>query len=809
MFLRPATRLRPTVAATAAAIVLAMAASAALAAPIAIDSPAQPLAEAIKALAKAAGLTIAADSALLTGKTAPAVKGSMEPQEALRRLLAGSGLVGTVDDRGSVVLKPAPPPAAESDKSLPAVTVTESAEVPGGLPKPYSGGQVAKGARVGILGNLDTFSTPFSITAYTDTLLRDQQARSIADVVINDPSIQLGLPRSGLQDQFVVRGFRTFQQDILFDGVGGVVDTRRPALDNIERVEILKGPSALLYNTTVNGNFSGVINYVPKRAPDEDLNRISVGFVSREEIGTSVDLGRRFGPDNQWGVRLNATLRDGDGPIRGSETEYQFGSLGLDYRGERLRASFDAGYQAQDHDSFQALATVGPLVTVMPRVPKSNINQNPPWTFEHTQLKFAAGRVEFDATDWLTVYAAGGGSQFESNRFTAGYTIANNAGDRTGGISNDLFDTISYGYDVGLKAKLKTGPINHRLTVSAAGNTRAGDYLNTGIVAPGLATNIYNPVFPAAPARREFSKSQYAPAGRTDANSVAISNVMTAYDERIVVALGGRSQSIETKNYQQTFGAANFGQLTDRYSDRAFSPALGIVVKPLDRLSLYANYVEGLQAGAVAPVEAVNAGQGTPPFKNKQVEVGAKYDFGSAGVTVSYFEIERQSAFTDPTTLVFAVNGRQINKGFELNMFGEPLRGLRLLGGVAFIDANLTKTAGGTLDGRTSPGVPSHQGVVYAEYDLPPGMAPGLTLTGRVLYSGSQFVNRTNTLTIPSWTRLDAGLRYAFKGFGGKPAVLRFEVENLQDKDYFQTAIDGLVSQSAPRTFKLSAQFDF
>lgn len=777
-------------------------------APVAISIQAQPLGQALNELARQANLQLSFPPGLVAGKTAPAVSGNLTTRQALDRLLAGSGLIASAEG-SSVVVRQAPSQQG-GEAVLPMVTVTAGSEpLPGELPSPYAGGQVAKGARVGILGTLDTFSTPFSITAYTETLQRDQQARSIADVVINDPSIQLGLPRAGLQDQFVIRGFRTFQQDILFDGIGGVVDQRRPAIDNIERVEILKGPSALLYNTTVNGVFSGIINYAPKRASDEDLNRISVGYVSRRELGTSVDLGRRFGPDNQWGIRFNGTLRDGNGPIRGSETEYQFGSLGLDFRGERLRASVDAGHQVQNHDSFQSLATVGPLVTVMPSAPKSDINQNPPWTFEDTRFNFLATRVEFDATDDLTLYAAAGGSQWKSNRFTAGYTITSNAGDRTGAVSNDLFDTRSYGYDIGLKAKLRTGSINHRVTLSAAGNTREGDYLNTGIVAPGLTTNIYNPVFPAAPSRREFSRSQYAPAGSTVNNSVAISNVMTAYDERIVVALGGRSQSIETKNYQQTFGAANFGQQTDRFSDRAFSPALGVVVKPLEKLSLYANYAEGLQAGGVAPVEALNAGQGTAPFKNTQVEAGAKYDFGTAGVTASYFEIERQSAFTDPATLIFAVNGRQINKGVELNVFGEPLRGLRLLGGVAFIDATLTKTSGGTLDGRTSPGVPDHQGVLYAEYDLPPGIASGFTLTGRVLHSGSQFVNRTNTLKIPSWTRLDAGLRYAFKGYGGKPAVLRAEIENIQGKDYWQTAIDGLLSQSAPRTFKVSASFDF
>ena len=232
-------------------------------------------------------------------------------------------------------------------------------------------------------------------------------------------------------------------------------------------------------------------------------------------------------------------------------------------------------------------------------------------------------------------------------------------------------------------------------------------------------------------------------------------------------------------------------------------------MKPLEALSLYTNYIEGLQSGPTAPAGAVNVGQAFPPFVSKQIEFGAKYDFGVFGVAASAFEIARPSSFIDPATLRFSVNGEQVNRGLELNLFGELLPGIRLIGGAALIDGRLTRTAGGLLNGRVAPGVPEYQISLYGEYDLPSWMLPNLTLTGRVLHSAPQFYDQRNTQRIPDWTRFDVGVRYVMEGYNGKPIVLRANVENVFDSNYYQTAIDGLLSQGYPRVFLLSAQFEF
>ena len=121
-----------------------------------------------------------------------------------------------------------------------------------------------------------------------------------------------------------------------------------------------------------------------------------------------------------------------------------------------------------------------------------------------------------------------------------------------------------------------------------------------------------------------------------------------------------------------------------------------------------------------------------------------------------------------------------------MNVYGEPVDGLRAFGGVAFIDGELVQTAGGSLDGNQAVGVPDYQIVAGAELDLP--FLPVLTVSGRVIHTAGQFVDASNTQKIPNWTRLDLGARYTFEREAGKPIVLRLAVQNEFDTDYWASA---------------------
>ncbi|MDE2603579.1 MAG: TonB-dependent siderophore receptor, partial [Bradyrhizobium sp.] len=671
---------------------------------------------------------------------------------------------------------------ASGRRELQAETVP-SAPKPGALPPPYAGGQVARGASVGLLGNRDAMATPFSLTGYTEKTIRDQQARTLQDVLNNDPSVRTNVPAfSGIQG-FFIRGFPVFAQDIAFNGLYGVTDSFNPALEPIERVEVLHGPSTMLTGIPPFGTIGGTINLIPKRAGDEPLTRFTTGFISNAQSYNAIDVGRRYGYNGEWGIRFNGAYQAGKTPIDNQKQEYGVTSLALDYRGDRLRLNLDLGYQKVDFDSPLRNRSVLPGFPI-PKAPDLRLNQQQPWEYRDSDNKSAAIRAEYDLTDQLTVYAAYGHSFFHQVYFGGLPSIFNARGDYRDRIQLTPYQTTSDTGEVGLRGQFETGPVKHRI-----GANVVGLWQDTGLtnipVGPTITSNIYNPVY--APPRSDVGLPRFSPTTAERFNrSVAIADTMSFLDDRVELTVGGRWQGIQAKALSPTTGLT-----TSDANNEAFSPGTGIVVKPIEHLSLYANYIEGLTSTA-PPINAVNLNQSFPATVSKQVEVGAKYDFGPFGVTVAGFEIKQPSGFLDPATRVFAISGEQRNRGLEVNLFGEPIQGLRVLGGVSLIDGVLTKASNPAFNGNTAVGVPTVQLNLYGEYDLP-YLASGLTLTGRVIYTSSQFYDQANTQSIPDWTTLDLGIRYTSM-IRNTPVTLRANVQNVTGVNYWSTTGRGILS---------------
>ncbi|MBL1257716.1 TonB-dependent siderophore receptor [Methylocystis sp. Sn-Cys] len=668
-------------------------------------------------------------------------------------------------------------------------------------PAPYAGGLVGSGARLGVLGNRNVFDTPFSLTGYTEKLVRDQQARTVTDVADNDSSIRTNAPRYGGIDGFLVRGFPVFAGDFAIDGLYGVADWRSQAIEPMERIEVLKGPSALLNGVPPLGTIGGAINLIPKRATDAPITRVTTSFASRGQLGTHVDVGRRFGPNNEWGIRFNGAYRKGSTPIDFQGEEFGVAALALDYRGDRLRVTTDLELQGRDLDAPTRQKTVSTGFPI-PSSPSLVINPQQPWEYYNAHHWHGALRAEYDVSENATVYAAFGHSRFDELFFGGVLQIVNARGDFRTTPTLTPQDVQSNTTDIGLRTRFETGPIKHQLAASAVGLWQDTGITNS-TVGRAITSNIFVPLY--VPARSDFGLPRDAPRTAARMNrGVAIADTLSAFDDRALLTLGGRWQQIDVKNYN-----ANTGLIASSSTNQAFSPAAGLVVKPIENLSLYANYIQGLTSGGIAPVNAVNAGEAFPAFIARQIEVGAKYDFGVLGLTFAAFDITQPSSFTDPTTRRFSVDGEQRNRGLEFNIFGEPLPGVRLLGGVTLLDGVLTKTASGTNNGKTAAGVPDVQLNLYGEYDLPFWSAPGTaTLTGRVIYTSSQFYDQANTQSIPDWTRLDLGGRYTID-LEGRPVTLRLSVENVLDTNYWATTGRGLLTAGAPRTFLVSTTVDF
>ena len=794
---------------------------------VALSIPQGSLEPALVAFTAQARVKLVYATALTERLTTKGVEGAFQPLEALGRILEGTGLTyravgpSTItlvnpryvqlggDPAHAVTLDELSVEGRQAGRSAVAGLPPASGTV-GQPPVPYAGGQVGTGTRIGFLGNRSVLRTPFNVTGYTEKLINDQQARSLSDVVLNNPSVRNDAPPFSERDSYFIRGFSVTNLDTAFDGLFYLANPRRTFTEGLERVEVLLGPSALLSGGT--GRVGGTINLIPKRAFDEPLTRLTTTYISDAQIWTHADIGRRFGDFKEWGVRFNGAYRNGATPLDRNEIEVGVAALGLDYRGERLRASIDLNHSTQNVTAPTSLFNaVAPNIPV-PRAPNARRNTANPFEYNDSRYDMAAGRIEYDLLPDTTLYAAGGLSRYNEDFLTSNYRVTSVTGQATNTLAIQPLQLEGFSGEVGLRARFQTGIVGHQLNVAAA--EAVNKNYSRGFVPfslPSYTTNIYSPVylpFGSVPTIN-FPRSDRQPLfTELYARSVAIADTLSLGDDRFLLTFGGRFQEIDLLSYATRPGPSQ-GTLATSYKESRFSPAYTLVVRPTENLAFYGNYIESLDAGPTPPATAANASEVFAPVVSRQKEVGAKYDLGAVALTASLFEIEQPNAFTDTATNRFTLSGLQRNRGLELNVFGEPIPGVRLLGGVTFIDAKLVNTANRQFDGNTAPGVPDTAVNLYGEVDLPPWLAPGLTLTGRAIYTSRMLYNQANTQAVPDWTRFDAGLRYAFTGVNGKPVVVRATVQNLFDDSYWASAARGYLAVGAPRTFILSAQLDF
>lgn len=717
-------------------------------------------------------------------------------------LACGAGLAGGILLFSPAVHAQASGPAGTADAqagaALPKVKVTARSAQPDGLPAPHAGGQVATGARLGVLGNLDVMDTPFNVTSYTSQLIENQQSRTLADVLTNDPSVRFTTSSSHPYENFRIRGFDVNQNDVSLNGMFGLLPIGHIPVEIIERVEVLKGPSALFSGMPPSGAVGGVINLAPKRAGDDPLTRASVGYRSDGQLGTSVDLGRRFGDDKAWGVRVNGAYSNGDTELDGQSRKREFLSAALDYRGRALRASLDA-YSSRESFKGGTPAMFWFATPTIPAAPDPKVNQFPSASGT-LDSKAVIARAEYAFNARLSAFAGLGVMNHDYSGFINGTHVRNiNAL----GVSTTTTVSAQRGYndnvsaEAGLRAGFDTGAVTHELVVHASNLKQEAGSANAS--STPFTTSIYSPVFvdmPAVPAAAPKTSE-------ATLSSLALVDTLSLADDRLRLTLGLRHQTVKTTN----FNAA--GAVTGDYDKSAVTPAVAVVVKPWGPgVSLYANYVQGLSKGDSVSTPTYAFNFTFAPYKTEQKEIGVKWNAGGFANTASLFEI------TKPTLITLSGNvpsdgGEKRVRGVEWNTFGQVSRQVRLLGGVAYTQGVQTKTANDLYNGNTAVGAPRWQANLGAEWDTP--WVPGLTLSARTAASSSQYLNAANTQQIPGWSTFDVGARYLTR-VAGRGLALRLNVVNLFDRHHYSGAFSDttpIATLGQGRAVMASATVDF
>lgn len=757
--------------------------------------PAGSLGAALTRFAGLSGVNLAVDPALVSGRGSSGLSGEYAVEEGFARLLQGSGL--QLQPMGEQAYMLMPVPQGSSLQLAPTAILGTRSEADGDI---YAGGQVARRGSQGLLGSRDFMDTPFSMTTYTQAAVKNQQARTLGDLIASDPSVRATNPAGGRYEQFTIRGFSLFNSDVAYNGLYGVLPTYTIDMEMADRVDIVKGPSQLINGISPRGSVGGGINVVPKRATDKDINSFTGTWASDSQAGGAVDVGRRFGEDNKFGLRFNGVKQAGDTEWDHQRVDREMAVLGLDFRGERLRLSSDIGHTERDTNAPQERVQVAAAAPV-PSANEVRRNYAQSWSKASTNDTFGTLNAEFDLSDNLMLYGGVGARKSNHDFLRHAVSVSNSAGDFSVQPRDFSRDENVRTATAGVRSGFHTGPVSHEVNLAASYFYM--DFTNGGARYAAAPSNLYNPVQTPTPSTAIRQDAQVYTENKF--SGVALSDTLGFFDDRLLLTLGARWQRVKVDDW------TNNVKGDTAYDEEKISPSGGILFKATDALSLYANYLEGLSQGKVAPSTSVNEDEIFPPFISRQVEVGAKYDAGAFAVTAAVFRIKQPAYETNGTSRVFGPNGKRQNDGVELSLFGEPLKGLRLLGGVMYIDSELTHTTNGTFDGNRAPATPKYNVNLGAEWDVP--RLEGLTLTTRGIYSSSQYLDQANAKEIDAWNRIDVGARYAFK-VDDKHITLRANVENVADKRYWSSAgasddSEPGLTLSTPRTYLLSATVDF
>jgi iron complex outermembrane recepter protein len=676
---------------------------------------------------------------------------------------------------------------------------------------------------VGLLGDKDGADVPFSIRSYNAALILNQQPQTLGQVLENDPTIRTTTGFGIAGELFVIRGFALAGDDIGYDGLYGITPRQLIAPELYDSVQVLNGASAFLNGAAPGGTgIGGSVNLIPKRASDRAINRVTLGYTGPEHVGGSFDFGRRMGAGSEWGIRINGTARSGDASIDDEfRTTYVIGA-GIDYNSGPLRASIDLAYQRVKVSHFRPKLSIGSL-TVIPKAPEAGTNFGQPWQFTTLRDIFGQARIEYDIAKDVMVYAAFGARDgAEEGVYSTPTLIDAATGEITVSSSFIPRTDNNEAATAGVRAKFTTGGITHEVNAGGSVNWLVSRNAFEFFAVSAERNNLYAPVEVTPSTTVTFAAGNLddpLPASSARLSSLFVSDTFGFWDDRVLLTAGVRLQEIRSRTFNVTTGDQTGG-----YQESAATPVFGLLVKPAEGLSLYANRIEALAPGAAAPVSGtdangnvvpvINAGEMLPPFVSEQYEIGGKLALGGIDVSLALFQIDRETSILRPDPnqtgeLEFGPFAVQRNRGIEFTVAGELSGGLRLIAGGSIIDAKLRRTLNGVNEGNQAVGVPEYLINANLEWDVT--FIPALTVTGRAVHTGEQAANISNTLYLDDWTRFDIGARYVAV-VGGQPLTFRVNVDNVADADYWASAFDSFrpdLLLGVPRTFKASVTYDF
>lgn len=635
---------------------------------------------------------------------------------------------------------------------------------------------------------------PQSVTVVSKELIRDQAMQGMADVIRYVPGI-VTAQGEGNRDTAVFRG-NSSTGDFFVDGVRDDVQYYRD-LYNIDSVEALKGPNAMIFGR---GGAGGVINRVSKEPTWTPVREVTATVGSWSNRRATADIGQAI--SDSAAFRVNAMAEDSDSYRSGGYVKRHGINPTLALRPDaatRVVLGFE-------HFRDERLADRGvpgfngrPLETD-PSAFFGNAELSTTWARANAfsalvEHEFAGGvvlrnRSRYASYDkfYQNVYA-GSVVSLKAGVPTLTLGAYNNATRRT-----NLFNQTDLNFDIdafGLRHKLATGvELGRQLT----DNLRNTGYFSGSSSVPVSAPYTAGPV--------SFRQSA------TDADNHGAANTAGVYVQD-QVTLSPHWQAIVGVRYDRfgvDFTNHRNGQRFD-VTDTPLSPRAGLVYKPVEELSLYASYSRAFAPRAGDQLSSLSLSNAAlEPEKFNNVELGAKWDVRPGlSATAAAYRLDRKNVLvTDPAdpAVSYVVPDGQRTKGVELGLQGKVTRAWSVMGGYAWQQARFLAASGAQAAGATVPQVPTHTLSLWNRYDFTPGVGAALGL----VYRDSVYASTSNAVTLPAFTRVDAALFYQLD----RDYRLQLNVENLFDKRYWASAnSDTNITPGSPRALRLTLAAKF
>lgn len=686
---------------------------------------------------------------------------------------------------GRALAQEAQPPAGTA---LPTVTVTADSQ--DDTPQ-HLGAKVSSGA----LGARSQLETPFSTTVVRAEDMAERQVSKLGDVFALDASVS---DNSGAYNSWAsyitVRGLPLdWQNGYRINGQPFLSYAITLPYEQFEQIELLKGSSGFMYGFGAPG---GIVNYVTKKPTDTPVRSIEVGYKTAGIWSEHVDLGGRFGADERFGYRLNATHEEGktynDGQVRRNSV-----SLGLDARlTDKLTWTFDSLYQKRTATGQTPSIYTGSYTgTGLPAtVAANNANLVGPGQHLATDFTMYATGLQYRLSpDWTLATSYSHSSATRSRNESIAYLQdASGAYDdyRYDGAEGHRFNQ----WQAMATGTLRAGGFEHQVTLGASWQKQVNDYsansvyrfIGTGSIF-GPNTNGYQ------------STTAFTPYRNSDITQRAVfaSDTLKLSDKWSVLA-GLRSTSYEQNGYD-TAGVRNAGYR----KNGVLTPTLALMFKHAPDTTLYTSYVESLEPGSTVSNLYANDGELLKPLKSRQYELGLKTGRDRWSATAALFRIERGAEYADSAN-VLVQDGQSTYQGLEL---GASTR----LGSQWQVGANLmlldsAYRRGSSYAGNRVAGAPKMVATAQVAYDV--AQVPGLKLSADLKYTGGTMLDAANRLSVPGYTVANIGASYVTR-IGGRPTTFRAAINNVANRRYWEYQYDSYIKPGDPRTFSLSAKLDF